>query len=88
MLPIVADFAAEMVDGTGREQLRGAIEAAAAPSTAKAQGGRVAERNPYHMFEYGPVAMPADAGTRIVANEESLHELIRCQAREGGGPAA
>lgn len=40
------------------------------------------------MLEDRPVAMPADAGARIVAGHKCLHERLVGQAREGCGPGA
>lgn len=39
------------------------------------------------MLEDWPVAMPADAGARIVADEERLNELVVGKVHEGGAEA-
>ena len=45
------------------------------------------ERNSDDFFEYVAVAVPADAGARIVAGEENMDEVVRLQSGKRGGAA-
>ena len=84
MLPVVSRLAIEMIDGSWRQRRGDAFEPIALLAT-KAHGGRLAQRDADDMAENRPVTMPADPRAWIVANEESLDDLFRCEPGIAGG---
>src|SRR6266496_3558436 len=70
-----------MVDRPRRQRCGGTVEAARLAAPKSHRRGR-AERNTNDMLEHRPVAVPSDAGPRIVADEQSLDELVRGEVCE------
>lgn len=85
MLPIVADFAGEMIDRARRHRHRHPLETGTGP-TAKSHRGFAAQRYADDVFEHGSVLVPPYSGPWIVANEQCLDEITGCQPGEAGGP--
>lgn len=84
MLPVVSRLAIEMIDGSWRQRRGDAFEPIPLLAT-KAHGSRLAQRDADDMAENRPVTMPADPRAWIVANEESLDDLFRCEPGITGG---
>ena len=81
MLPFVPRPTAKVV---GAARLKGHIHALEflATTLPELHDGRCAQREPDHVFERWAVFMPADARTRIVADQKCLDEVIRRQPGE------
>src|SRR5436305_158617 len=78
-------LAAQMVDRARLERQGGAIEAALA-APAQAESRRRLERRADDMLEQGPVAVPADAGARIVTDHQRVDEIFGRKTGKGSSP--
>ena len=85
VLPFMASLAGEVVDRPRRQKGRRPIRATRIPSP-KPERRRRAKRNANDVLEDGPIAMPAYPSARIVADHQSLFELIRSKSGENGVP--
>src|SRR5204862_8297381 len=54
----------------------------------QSEPARCAKRNPDHVIEYRPVAMPADAGAGAIFGDEREFQRRRIDSGEEGGPVA
>ena len=75
VLPSVPYLSCHVVDRPRHEADSDAVEPDRL-ATAEAHGRRRAKRHPDDMPEHRAVAMPANAGARIIANEQGLNEVI------------
>ena len=76
MLPFVPRFAGQMIDRPRPQDGRRPIEAAMA-AAAETHRRRGAERDAENMLEDRTVPVPANSGTRIVADQQRLDEFAR-----------
>ena len=84
MFPLPPGFAREEISRARREFEAGAPEPGGDTLAESQDRGRV-ERNADHLFEHVPVAVPPNAGARIVAGEQDVNEGVRSEAREPRG---
>ena len=87
VLPLVTRLAAQVIDRSCRQADCGTLEAAPLASAEPHCRGR-AKRNPDHVFKYQTIAMPANPGSDVVANEQRLNEFVRLEPSELCGPSA
>src|SRR5207253_533401 len=57
----------------------------ALPAPAKSERRGRAERDADDVLEQRPIAVPADPGAWIVADQQRMHELLRSESGEAGG---
>src|SRR5262249_18480169 len=81
VLPLMSRLASQVIKGPRREGHGHAVEGAGSAAT-KPQFRLRAEGEAEDMAEDRPVAVPADPGARIVAEQRCLHELVRIEAGE------
>src|SRR5207249_2747641 len=87
VLPLRAHHSAQQVDRTRLDGQRGTFPARAAPSP-KSEAARRAERYADHVFEDGPVPVPADPGARRVFRHQNMLQLLGRDSGKGGGGLA
>src|SRR5215472_2211109 len=74
VLPFMPRLPRQMIDRPRRQEHRRPIETAALASP-KPHRRRSSERDAEDMLEHRPVSVPADSGTRVVADQQSLDKL-------------
>ena len=77
----MSGLAGQVIDRSRRQQHRRPIETTrpASPETHRRRG---AQRDAEDMLEHRPVAVPADPGPRVIADQQGLDEFVRLQAGE------
>ena len=86
VLPSMPRLAGEMIDRPRRQLCRRPIETAG-PATPEPQRRRRSERDAEDMLEHRPVSVPANPGTRVVADQQGLDEFARAQAGRTAPPS-
>ncbi len=81
MLPLPTGLARKQVGRARRHFDAGAPETAGG-ALAEAKNGRRVQRHPDDIFEHVAVAVPADAGARVVTREQDVDELVGSEARK------
>ena len=84
VLPGAADLTAKQISRTRLEPGASASEGGCRP-LAKAHDGGRSQRNAHNLVELRTVAVPADAGAKVVADDQGMGEIARLQSRESLG---
>lgn len=72
---------AKMISGSWLEHCRSALELG--PDTpAEAHCGGSPKRNPNDMLEHRTILVPSNPGTRIVSDQQSLHQFVGIEPGE------
>lgn len=81
MFPFMPRFALEEIDGT-RGKLCGDAFELPAIAPPEPHRSRLPKRYADHVLEHRAISVPADAGARIIADEQGLDEIVRPKARK------
>ncbi len=87
MLPLPAGGAAQEIGGAGFGGDSDALPLGAG-AAAEAESGFGEQRDADDVAEYGPVAVPANAGAGGIFDQQGVLEVVRREAGEGGGADA